>query len=245
LTDRIFNIGEGGLEAADERIKSLMNNMVNAETPGFRRTDVVQRAFPLELEAAESRLGGMKPRVEAGYYDYSPGALIRTGNQTDLAIGGDGFFVIEAPWGEGYTRDGRFILNKEGQLMTVSGNYQVLGGRGPIVVPAGSKLEISSVGEVKVDGVLVDKIRVAGISDNNSLAPVSGSIFKVSDPRTQVDDISAPKIVQGYVESSNVKMVDEMMNLIMVSRLYGIDVKLIQTRDGSLSQALEMGKVSQ
>jgi flagellar basal body rod protein FlgG len=245
LTDRIFNIGESGIEAADERVKSLMNNMVNAETPGFKRTDVVQRAFPLELEAAEKKLSAMRPQVEGAYYDHAPGALIRTGSPTDIAIGGDGYFVIGAPWGEGYTRDGRFVLDKEGQLVTVSGNYPVLGERGPIVVPAGSRLEVSSSGDVKVDGAAVDKIRLVSIGDKNLLEPVSGSIFRVTSSEGKIEEVSSPSVIQGYMESSNVRMVDEMMNLVMVSRLYGINVKLVQTRDANLAKAVTMGSPTQ
>ena len=103
MTDKIFEIGDSGIEAAEERAKSLMNNMVNAETPGYRKSDVTVKAFPLELEAAEARqkgkIGPMAPKVEGAYYSHAPGALVRTGNDTDLAIGGDGFFVIEGPFG--------------------------------------------------------------------------------------------------------------------------------------------------
>ena len=242
MADRIFEIGQAGIEAADERIKSMTNNIVNAETPGFKRTDVVQNSFPLELEAATKRLGAMKPKIESGYYDYSGGALIRTGNPTDLAIGEDGFFVIQASFGDAYTRDGRFILDKEGRLVTATGNLPVVGLKGPIVLPPGSRVDISNAGEIKVDGVVADKIRVVSIKDSGSLEPVSGSLFRLPDSNIEVENMDSPRIVQGYIESSNVKMVDEIMNMVMISHLYGIDVKLIQTRDAELSRALEMGK---
>jgi flagellar basal body rod protein FlgG len=245
LTDRIFNIGGSGIEAADERVKSLMNNMVNAETPGFKKSDVVQSSFPMELEAAERRVGTMRPRIDTAYYDHAPGALIRTGSPTDMAIGGDGFFVIQTPWGEGYTRDGRFALNKEGQLVSTSGGHLVLGSRGPIVVPPGSRLEISSSGEIKVDGNYVDSVRVVDVVDKNVLESVSGSVFRAKATAGVVREIEGPRIIQGYVESSNVSMVDEMMNLVMISRLYGVNTKLIQTRDANLSRALEMGRPTQ
>ena len=187
----------------------------------------------------------MRPQVESGYYDHAPGALIRTGSPTDIAIGGDGFFVIGAPWGEGYTRDGRFTLDKEGQLVTVSGNYPVLGEQGPIVLPAGSRMDVSPAGEVKVDGAVVDKIRLVTVADKKMLEPVSGAIFRVVASEGQIEEVLSPKVIQGYIESSNVRMVDEMMNLVMVSRLYGINVKLVQTRDGNLARALEMGRPTQ
>ena len=80
MSDRILDIGSSGIEAADERVKALMNNMVNAETPGFKASDVSVRAFPLELEAATQRLNQnsvMEPVVEGVFYNHAPGALMR------------------------------------------------------------------------------------------------------------------------------------------------------------------------
>lgn len=245
MTDRIFNIGEAGIEAADERVKSMMSNIVNAQTPGFKRTDVIQRGFPLELEAANRRLETMKPKVESPYYDFKGGALVRTGSPTDIAIGGDGFFVIMAPWGDGYTRDGRFMMDREGKIVSVSGGYPLVGERGPIVLPPGSNPEISNAGEIKVNDVVVDRIKVVNVPDAKAFESVSGSVFRISDPTIKIDDLPTPTLIQGYVESSNVSSVDEMMNMVIISRLYGINVKLVQARDGNLSRAVEMGRPTQ
>lgn len=244
MGDRILNIGEGGLDTADERVKSMMNNMANSETPGFRRSDVVQNSFPLTLAAAEKKAGTMVPKVESAYYNFAPGALVRTGNPTDIAIGGDGFFVVQAPFGEGYTRDGRFVLNKEGALVSAAGDFPLLGTHGPIVVPPGSRIEISNSGEVKVDNAVVDRIRVA-LPNKDSLEAVSGSLFRVANPEEEVSEEENPKIIQGYTESSNVSMIDEMMSLVMISHLYAVDAKIVQTRDTDLTKAMDLGKPTQ
>jgi flagellar basal-body rod protein FlgF len=243
LTDRILNIGESAIEASDERVKSMMNNMVNAQTPGFKRTDVIQVSFPAALSDAERKLGSMRPQVISPYYDHAGGAMIRTGVPTDLAIGGDGFFVIQCPWGDGFTRDGRFVVNREGQLVTVSGNNLVLGGRGAITVPAGSSIEITNTGQVKIDDVIVDEIQVVRIDDKNSLEAVSGSVFRLIKPDTAIEQVQSPVVISGFIESSNVSTVDEMMNLVMLSQLYTIDTKIIQVRDANLASANEMGKL--
>ena len=245
MTDRIFKIGESGIEAADERVKSLMNNMVNAETPGFKKSDVVQTSFPMELAAAENRISSMRPRVESAYFDHAPGALIRTANPTDVAIGGNGFFVLQTPWGESFTRDGRFALNRSGELVSATGGHLVMGTRGPIAVPPGAGVEISNSGDVKVDEVVVDRLRVVNVPDKNALESVSGSVFKLRNANAEVFEVDVPNVLQGYIESSNVSMVDEMMNLVMVSRLYTVNTKLIQTRDGNLGRAVEMGRPAQ
>ena len=113
MTDRILEIGEAGLETTDEKVKKLMDNMVGAQVPGYRKSDVVVRSFPLELQSAQQRLSSSasKPMVEGTFYNNIHGALIKTDNQLDLALGSDGFFVVSGSWGEGYTRDGRFHLD--------------------------------------------------------------------------------------------------------------------------------------
>jgi len=247
LTDKIFEIGDSGIEAAEERAKSLMNNMVNAETPGYRKSDVTVKAFPLELEAAEARqkgkIGPMAPKVEGAYYSHAPGALVRTGNDTDLAIGGDGFFVIEGPFGEGYTRDGRFALDKEGRLVTAMAGHAVVGRGGPIVLPPGSKIQITQTGDIKVDDEILANLRVVTIDDPTKLESLGGSIFR--NPGTAaVRETDAPRIIQGYIESSNVSMVDAMMELVVLSRTYNINTKIISTRDGNLSRALDMARMA-
>ena len=245
MNDKIFRIGGSGIEAADERVKALMNNLVNAETPGFKASDVTVRAFPVELEAAQTRLQGqlgMEPVTESVFYNYSPGALIRTGSPTDLAIGGDGFFVIQGSWGEGYTRDGRFTLDKEGRLISVTGSFPLLGQKGPITVDPGAKIEISGTGVVRVNDQVVDQVRIARIENPDCLESVNNSVFRAKGEVSNISDIGSPRVIQGYVESSNVSMIDEMTKLVMLSRLYQINTKIITSRDAMLTRAMEMGK---
>ena len=247
MTDNIFKIGGDGIEAADKRVTNLMNDMVNAETPGYRKSVVAVRAFPLELKAAEERQkfisGPMSPMVEGTYLSHTPGALVKTGNDTDLAIGGDGFFVIEGPFGDGYTRDGRFVVNNEGRLVTAIGGHTVLGRGGPIDIPPGSKVLITPTGEIKVDDETLAEIRIVKFSDPSRLEYVTGSIFK-SGAGITVEEVASPRVIQGYIESSNVSMVDSMMELVVLSRIYNINTKIIQSRDASLSRAIDMARMA-
>jgi flagellar basal body rod protein FlgG len=244
MGDRILEVGGAGIEGMDAKVKVLMNNMVNSETPGYRKSDVVIKSFPTYLEAAQVKSSTQVPRVEGVYHNQTPGTLLRTGNKTDLAIGGDGFFVVETPDGAGYTRDGRFTLDQDGRLITVAGNFPVIGTSGPITVPPGSQIEFTGDGKISVDGVEVNTIRIVKFEKPTELEPITGSLFRAND-KMNTETLGYPRIVSGYVEASNVDIIEEMMNLITMSRVYNIDAKIISNRDAMLSRALEMGRPAQ
>ncbi|MFC1570940.1 flagellar hook-basal body protein [Candidatus Margulisiibacteriota bacterium] len=245
MNDRILDIGEAGLETSDEKVRKLMDNLVNAEVPGYKKSEVVVRGFPLELEAAERRLSSVTPRVEGTFYNNIQGALIKTDNKLDLALAADGFFVVAGPWGEGYTRDGRFRLDSEGRLLTVAGNFPVMGQSGPVVVSPGAEVAFTQAGEIIVDGINVDNIRVVKPEAQGSFDSLNGSIFKKKDAYTVLLEVESPRVIQGYIEASNVNIVDQMMEMIYLERIYNINAKMIQTRDTSLARAMELGRANQ
>jgi flagellar basal body rod protein FlgG len=197
------------------------------------------------LEEASRKIAPEKPQVEGSFYSHIQGALIKTDNKLDLALGGDGYFVVAGPWGEGYTRDGRFRLDNEGRLLSVAGNFPVLGKMGPIVVTPGAEVEFTQDGKVKVDKVEVDQVRVVMPEQKDALESLNGSIFQRKDPRIVLQEIENPRIIQGYVETSNVNVIDQMMEMIYLERTYNLDAKIIATRDANLSRALELGRPTQ
>jgi flagellar basal-body rod protein FlgF len=242
MTDRILDIGSAGLESSDQRVKKLMDNVVYSEVPGYRKSEAVVRAFPTELEAATQRISSMKPQVEGTFYSHIQGALVKTGGKLDLALGSDGYFVITGPWGEGYTRDGRFRLDKEGRMLSVAGNFPVMGSSGPIMVPPGANVEVTQSGMVKIDGEEVDQLRVVNPERREDLVSLNGSIFRLRDSSAVMQEIESPRVIQGYVEASNVNIVDQMMEMIYLERIYNINAKLIQSRDAELARAMELGR---
>jgi flagellar basal-body rod protein FlgG len=245
MTDRVFEIGAAGLESSDQKVRKLMDNMVGSEIPGYKKSEAVVRAFPLELEAASQRISAMKPQVEGSFYNNIQGALIKTGGKLDLALGSDGYFVIAGTWGEGYTRDGRFRLDSEGRVLSVAGNFPLMGQNGPIVVPPGAEVEFTQTGEIKVDGAIVDSIRVVNPERQETLESLNGSIFKKKNPFAVLVEVESPRVIQGYIEASNVDIIDQMMEMIYLERIYSLNTKVIQARDAELARAMELGRPTQ
>jgi len=245
MTDRILDIGSAGLESTDEKVRKLMDNMANSEVPGYKKSDVVIGSFPLALEVAENKLAGSKPVVEGTYYNNLKGALVKTGGNLDLALGSDGYFVVSGQWGEGYTRDGRFHLDRDGRLLSVAGNFPVTGQLGEIIVSPGSVVAFTQDGDITVDGEIVDRIRVVRVENPNTLETLNGSVFKKVNEATVILEEENPRVIQGYVEASNVNIIDQMMEMIYLERTYNINTKIIQTRDETLSRAIELGRSAQ
>lgn len=244
MGDKILEVGGAGIEGAEAKVKALMSNIVNSETPGYKKSDVVIKSFPTYLDEAQKKSSTQIPVIEGVHYSQTPGTLLRTGNMTDMAIGGDGFFVVETPKGTAYTRDGRFTLDQDGKLVTVAGNYKVIGMSGPIIVSPGDEVEFSGDGKVRVNGAEVNAIKVVKFNDTSALTPMNGAVFMASD-KAEIEVNQSPRIVTGYVEASNVNVIEEMMNLITLSRIYGIDSKIVSNRDAMMAKSLTMGAPAQ
>jgi flagellar basal-body rod protein FlgG len=247
MSDIILDIGKSGLETGDAKIKVLMDNIVNSQTPGFKKSDVIVKSFPAALDNATSKLNSaqsMMPKVDGVYQNHQQGALLKTGGQTDVAIGGKGYFVLQTENGEVFTRDGRFSVSPDGSLVSLAGNDPVLGQSGPIVVVPGSKIDISANGDIRSDGNIVDKIRVVSFEDPSKLQSINNSRFKIPENSNFVySEDDNPRVLQGFTETSNASMMDEMMEMINLGHVYSVDAKIVSTRDALLEKAMDLGKM--
>lgn len=232
------------MDATDQAARKMMDNVVHAEVPAYRKSEISVNSFPVELEKAQNKISPMKPQVEGSFYSDIAGALMKTGGKLDVALGGDGYFVVVGPWGEGYTRDGRFKLDKDGRLLTVAGNFPVMGESGPIVVTPGADVEFSQNGEVKIGGVVSDSLQVMVPEHKEALESINGVIFKRKNSSDTILNVDNPRVIQGYVESSNVKVIEEMMNMMLLEKSNTTITEFIRTHDGNLSRAIEMGRVN-
>jgi len=207
--------------ALASRMQSLdlvANNLANANTVGYKGQEQFYRSFAASLNntrlTAENKAINDFGIIGGAHLDLSSGSVTNTGNDTDLAIGGSGFFSIQTPRGTRYTRNGNFTLNTQRQLVDQQGN-PVMGQQGPIVLPNG-KLSISTDGTVSVDSAIVDQLKVVDFPHGTLLAPEGSTDFAAPDG-SAVPATSA-MVRQGALESSNCDPVSSAVSLINLQR---------------------------
>jgi flagellar basal body rod protein FlgG len=214
--------------------ETITNNLANISTAGFKRR---RNMFSKSLEGQIT--GTDTDKYLAGSInlnsslDFSQGNISETGRPLDFALYGKGFFVIETPNGPLYTRNGIFHTNQNGQI-TDSNDRIVAGEAGPITIPIDvgiSQVTVSSDGNISAGGIPIGRFQLVDFEDNeNKLVPTGNSCYRMPDKNIQ--PVAAENIIvkQGSKEVSNVKMIEELVNMIMVTRLYEANMKFIGAR---------------
>jgi len=200
----------------------VTNNMANASTSGFKAEHLYYAMKG--KQAQEGALTDLGPTVSK--MDLSQGTLRVTGNTFDLAIEGDGYFTIQGKQGNTYTRNGSFILNKNKELVTQSGDY-VLGESGKIVIN-GNIVNIDKQGSVYVDEASAGKIKISAFKDPLALVRSTDGRF-VDDGKAGRQNATEYSIAGGYLEMSNVNAVREMTEMMEIQRAFESYQKIILT----------------
>lgn len=247
-----------GMINEQKRLDVISNNLANADTTGFKKEGTTSEAFDSVLaykikdttDPVRGRnIGRMSLGVKIGesYTDFSEGSLRETGNTYDLALTDKGFFSVEFTNKNGvsstkYTRDGSFTVTREGNLVTKDGDFVLdVNGRHITVDPM-AEVTFGKDGTVYANGSPVAALGITDFEDYNYLEhygenyyqPVEGARMK----NAQCD------VLQGYLETSNIQVVSEMVEMISVTRAYETNQKLIQTIDGTLEIAAnQLGKI--
>lgn len=201
----------------------VSNNLANLATPGFK----VEHIYQGEAEGAKTAAG----KGDVGdpafiYVDHSPGLMQRTDNALDVAITGDGFFVIESQAGLAYTRKGNFTINKNNQLVTQSGD-KVLGESGPITI-AGRDVNIDGGGTVAVDGAVAGKLQMVSFDKRQNLVRRGDGLF--TDPGTAgKKKVATPDFTPRHIELANANAIREMADMIDIQRSFESYQKVMLT----------------
>ena len=263
-----------GMRAQQWRLDAVANNLANINTDGFKRE---QAAFRTSSSLLLRRMNddglhntpfgsadvapiigrlGMGVELNELYTCFSQGALRETHSQFDLALDGKGFFVVSTPWGERYTRNGSFILGREGYLLSKEG-YPVMGENGPIFVKA-NNFQIDREGQIWINAefdqddpellvsmennpwrepVLLDTIRIVDFDLSRYLRKQGSSLFssnEFSGPAMIMEGPERAVVMQGFMETANVDPIREMVQMIEVNRAYEANQRVIQAHDTML-----------
>lgn len=265
-----------GMMAQQWRLDAISNNLANVDTTGYKEDRSIHKAFPqLLLRRMNTNLTMIPPSQEypiLGSVDKAPvvgklgtgvelnelftifeqGSLKETTNPFDVALEGEGFFVVQTPLGERLTRNGSFHLGPEGLLVTKEG-YPVLGENGPISVKANNFMvdqqgrifhnaefaddpqRLVSMQENEWNQTeMVDSLRLVTVDRTRYLQKQGSSLYRFTpdsgDPR-ELEGDDRPQVRQGFLETSNVNAVKQMVQMIEVNRAYEANQKVIQSQD--------------
>jgi flagellar basal-body rod protein FlgG len=241
---RGFYTAVAGLVADTTHQAIVADNIANVSTPGFKASRTSQSSFEIELSRSTGgRLGSLATGVLpiGPLLDPTPGPIEATGVSTDLAIGGEGLFVVRTAAGIAYTRAGNFTFDAAGALTTQAGEAVLDTTGKPIVVPAGaSPFSVGTDGTV--DGT---KQRIAVAAwPQGGLVRRGGTLLAAPGGTGALPALALGATVhQGSIERSNVDLATEMTELIANQRSLGLNARALTLQDETLGEAIQLGRL--
>ncbi|HPF70477.1 MAG TPA: flagellar hook-basal body protein [Candidatus Krumholzibacteria bacterium] len=256
-----LNTAQQAMQMEQVRIEALANNLANVDSTGFRQilTRVVAKNAP-EITGQDPQTvptaqaltrggtapggrttppsgGTAQPTVTLHATDTRPGQIGPTGRDTDVAIMGRGYFVVQTEAGERYTRAGSFQLDNERRLVTPDGDPVL--GQGGAVTLDGQEFSIEPDGTVTVDGAVRGRLRLVDFGDATRLEH-EGSNRLAAPPGVEPQEVPAEEIVlaQGHLEGSNVDPIDVLVDMIAAQRAFEMQTKVLTTEDSLLDKSV-------
>jgi flagellar basal-body rod protein FlgF len=264
-----------GMNVQQNRLDEIANNLANVDLNGYKKDTAIQKAFPEMLMRRMNDdgmyrfpfgsvdtapiVGTLGTGVETNevYTNFAQGPLKQTENDFDLAIEGSGFLTVQTPQGERLTRNGAFLVNSDGYLVSKTGDF-VLGENGPIKLKknnfvidqdgtvwqnstfATDDKRLVSQAENQWENIeKVDRLKIVDVSRRRYLEKQGNSYWRATDesgPAEIIGPDARPKVRQGFVEGANVNAVQEMVEMIEVNRAYDANQKTIQTEDALIGK---------
>lgn len=255
MQDTMFSAVFGAL-TTEHRMNFIANNLANVNTTGYKR-DLVAFKDTMALFAHDEIREPLanvrskplfpepknvaRPRVAVSHTDFSQGSMHFTGDPLDLAISGNGFFKVTTPTGDFYTRSGHFIRSSDGSVVTPQG-WALQGEGGPVVIPQGTRdVSVADDGQVYADGVVINTVNLVTVDNLQNLEKMGRNLYKPRD-NVAVTEANAlaggARMSQGFIETANVEVVSEMVNMIETNRQFEAYQKMIQTSDSVDKEAI-------
>ena len=211
-------------------------NIANANTTGYKKERISFKDYvvPADNKNDLNDDGRVMADLSRSIIDFSSGALSQTGNPLDVALHGKGLFALE----DGkFTRNGSFMMSSEGYLTTESG-LKVLGEGGPVQLQ-GNRIDILPSGDIIVDDVIADRLKIVDFPDKGVLKKLSEGTFTTEETGESVN----AQVSQGFLETSNVNIIQEMVQMLASNREFESYQKMIHAFDEASSKTInELGK---
>lgn len=218
--------GVQALGASQKRMDFITSNLANLQSPGYKRLI----SFTQVLERKQD--GHKLPRIEAeGAVDFSQGLIETTGSPYDFALDGDGFFTLQTPTGEAYTRNGRFHIDAQGALLNEDGHAVAWEGGQGRFQPVGGEITVDASGAVNQGGNRIGRLKIVDFEDRSKLR-IDGQGNFLADARTTPTTATA-ELRGGAIERSNADSIEELVSMIRVQRSFESATNIIRTIDQS------------
>jgi flagellar basal-body rod protein FlgF len=211
----------------------VAHNIANASTTGFRREGVV---FAEHVAAMDDGPSLSMAHANARHVDLRQADVQQTGGTYDLALQGEGFFVVQTPDGDRLTRAGSFTPDPEGVLRTNDGHAVLGNGGAPLAIPPGAQaVAVARDGTVSADGRPVGQIGIVLPTDPLSLRHQAGTLFSAGE----VEPAEGAVVLQGHLEGSNVNPVSEIARMILVQRAYEMGQGFLDREDNRTRSVIQ------
>ncbi len=238
--DRLIYTAMTGASHVLQQQAAVSENLANASTPGFRAALNTFRAVPLVGDGLPTRTFVVDSTAGA---DFTPGPLLQTGRELDVAVQGGGWIAVQGQEGqEAYTRNGSFQISPNGMLQTRTG-LNVMGDGGPITIPPDTEITFARDGTISTvpsgskpsSVIVVGRLKLVN-PPPEQIERGGDGLFRMKDGTTAPADANVA-VVPGNLEASNVNTVEAMVNMIALARKFDMQMKMLQSADNNARQA--------
>lgn len=254
MQDSMYS-GLFGALTNEHRLNVIANNLANVNTTGFKADKLAfkdtmihfahERIMQPVLSLRDKSMFPQavhiaRPRISESRIDFSQGSMRKTDAPFDLSIAGEGFFKVRTPNGDYYTRNGNFFKRADGALVTAQG-YSLLSDGSEVIIPESAAVTINERGLIFAGNDNVGQIQVFNIDDPKQLEKFGHNLYKIKD-KAQAGESEAPpetQILQGYLETPNVNIVEEMVNMIETHRAFESYQKVITSTQEMDDKAIQ------
>lgn len=225
--------------ALQRQMDIVANNMANINTTGFKAENLLFEEYTMPVARDRDFPSNDQPlsyvQDWATVHDMSGGAMVQTGSELDVALNGDGFFAVQTPAGERWSKAGSFQLNAAGGLVDASGN-PVLGQGGPITFgPEETDILIGKDGSISSSAGAKGSLRIVEFANPQALTREGDNLYAGGAPVAATNT----RVMQGFIEKSNVSGVTEMAEMIRVQRAYESAASLASKQDDLRRSAIQ------